>query len=88
MRDQAVLLYICIQGQYNPANKVTMSITHRKATQHDHYTTFTIFRQSLLDFSLRTDVLEITGGQNPDQLAKTCHEGGVQRDFKYYCTQL
>jgi GNAT superfamily N-acetyltransferase len=46
-----------------------MTITYRKATVSDNYTTFTIFQKSLLEFSERTGVLGITGGQGPDQLA-------------------
>ncbi len=46
-----------------------MSITYRKATASDNYTTFTIFQRSLLEFSERTGVLGITGGQSPAQLA-------------------
>jgi len=45
-----------------------MSITYRKATATDNFTTFTIFQESLLEFSQRTGVLGITGGQAPSQL--------------------
>lgn len=46
-----------------------MSIIYRKATAHDNYTTFTIMQRSLLEFSERTGVLGITGGQDPASLA-------------------
>ncbi len=46
-----------------------MSITYRNATASDNYVTYTIFQKSLLEFSQRTGVLGITGGQDPDQLA-------------------
>lgn len=48
-----------------------MTITYRRATADDNYTTFLIFHEALLDFSLRAGVLGITGGQDPEQLALT-----------------
>jgi GNAT superfamily N-acetyltransferase len=48
-----------------------MSITYRKGTLEDNYTTFTIFQEAMLDFSARAGVLAITGGQSPEKMAKS-----------------
>ena len=47
-----------------------MSITYRRATPADNYTTFTICRQALEDFSQRTGVQAITGANDPQTKAK------------------
>ncbi len=48
-----------------------MPIHYRKGTLEDNYATFTIFQQSMLDFSVHAGVLAITGGQSPEQMAKS-----------------
>ena len=48
-----------------------MSISFRIGTVEDNYTAFTIFQQAMLDFSSRAGVLAITGGQDPEQMAKS-----------------
>ncbi len=45
-----------------------MTITYRRATPDDNLTTFTIFRRSLEDFSKRTGVMAITGGNDPQKM--------------------
>jgi hypothetical protein len=47
-----------------------MSISFRIGTVEDNYAAFTIFQQAMLDFSSRSGVLAITGGQDPQQIAK------------------
>lgn len=48
-----------------------MSITFRKGTHEDNYTTYKIFQQAILDFGKRAGVLALTGGQEPDQVERS-----------------
>lgn len=45
-----------------------MTIEYRRATPEDNPVTFTIFRKSLMDFSQRTGVQAITGGNDPQKM--------------------
>lgn len=43
-------------------------IAYRRATAADNFTTFDIFQKSLMDFSRRTGVMAITGGNDPEKM--------------------
>ena len=49
-----------------------LPITYRKATHEDDFTTFSIFRKSLEDYSQRTGIMAITGGHDVEKLKKLC----------------
>lgn len=45
-----------------------MTITYRKGTLEDSYSVYQVFTQSIMDFGTRTNVMAITGGNNPEVL--------------------
>ena len=47
-----------------------MPIIYRKATHEDNFATFNVFLKSILDYSQRTGVQGVTGGQNPEKINK------------------
>src|SRR5512142_1183073 len=47
---------------------VTMTITYRQGTIEDSYSVFQVFAESIMDLGDRTNVMAITGGNNPELL--------------------
>jgi GNAT superfamily N-acetyltransferase len=45
-----------------------MTVTYRKATAEDSYSAFQVFSKSILDLGERTNVMTITGGNDPEVL--------------------
>ena len=46
-----------------------MTITYRKGTVEDSLPVFRVFLKSIMDYSERMNVMAITGGNDPEQLA-------------------
>jgi len=58
-----------------------MTITYRKGRREDSYPVFQVFTRSIIDLGERTNVMAITGGNNPDVLQSLWRSRGPVFEF-------